>query len=344
MKPVLGKILKYGVPPVITVGLCYILFHNQDLPGMVRYVRDNCNFGWILASMGLIAITFVIRAMRWRIQLRASNVYAPLHAVTYSVVGTYAVNMVFPRLGEVWRAEYIARRQGSRFPTVLGSVLAERMTDTLTVLLLLFATCFLAGDAVKGFIHKYPAAYRFLSDALTSPWTYLAVVALAAFCVWFLHRRAKGKITLKIQTFCLNILQGLMAIFHMKGAWKWGLLTVLLWCSYYASMVCCFMAFGFTREMLTTHGLVAPLVCYVLASVAMGIPSNGGIGPYQAAAVFALGFFVVDLDTEMALGFANTVLGAQILTIILCGIPTFIAIAFESRRRKPSKVKNVSKS
>lgn len=326
------KLLKYGVPPLITVGLCYVLFHNQDIPGMIAYVRNNCDFAWILASMGLTVLSLVIRAMRWRIQLRASSVYAPLKIVTYSIVGTYAVNLVFPRLGEIWRSEYIARRESAPFTTVLGSMVADRLADTATVLLLLLATFFIAGDAVEGFIDKYPSAYHAISNAISSPVTYIIIAAFIGFGIWFMRHRWSGKRLLRVQRLFKNLFSGLTAIFHMKGAWKWGVLTVILWTTYFCSLLCCFMAFGFTRDLFLTHGLLAVFVCYVLSSIAMGVPSNGGIGPYQAALIFALGFFIIDLNTNEALGFANTVLGAQIVTIILCGIPTFIAILLDQRR------------
>lgn len=329
-----SKIFKYGIPPLITIGLCYVLFHNQDLPAMVRYVRDNCDFRWILASMGLTAASFVIRAARWRIQLMASGVNPPLRIVTYSIVGTYAVNLVFPRAGEIWRSGYIATREHAPFTTVLGSMVADRLSDTVIVLLLLLSTFFLAGDAVEGFIDKYPAAYDAISSALSSPWLYIAAALGVAGAWWFMRHRQGNAHLEKIRVLCLNLLRGLMGIFHMRGAWRWGVLTALLWGTYFSGLVCSFMAFGFTRELMSSHGMITVLVCYVLSSVAMGVPANGGIGPYQAALVWGLGFFIADLNQGEALGFANTVLAAQIVTIIVCGIPTFIAITLDNRRRE----------
>lgn len=328
-----GKLFKYGIPPLITVGLCYVLFHDQDIPSMVKYVKENCNFMWILASMGLTLLSFIVRSARWRIQLRASDVNPPLHIVSYSIIGTYAVNLVFPRAGEIWRSGYIASRQKAPFATVLGSMVAERLADTVTVLLLLLSTFFLAGDAVEGFIDKYPAAYHAISNALSSPWLYGGLLVALMAGVWFMRHRFRNAAVEKVRKVLKQLFSGLMAIFHMRGAGWWLLLTVVLWTTYFASLVCCFMAFGFTRDLFFSHGLVAVLVCYVLSSVAMGIPANGGIGPYQAALVFGLGFFIVNLNQGEALGFANTVLGAQIVTIILSGIPTFILIALDHRRR-----------
>ncbi len=328
-----GKLFKYGIPPLITIGLCYVLFRDQNLSEMVGYVKDNCDFRWILASMGLTLLSFVVRAARWRIQLRASGIVAPLHIVSYSIVGTYALNLIFPRAGEVWRSGYIANRQSASFATVLGSMVAERLADAATVLLMLVATFFFAGEAVEGFIDKYPAAYNAISAVLSSPWFYVGVLVAGAVTVWFLRHSFAFKPIERLRKMMLQLLSGLVAIFHMRGVGRWLLLTIALWGIYFASLVCCFMAFGFTHDLLLSHGIITVIVCYVLSSVSMGVPANGGIGPYQATLVFALGFFIVDLNQGEALGFANTVLGAQILTIIVSGLVTSLLIALDNRRQ-----------
>ena len=68
-----------------------------------------------------------------------------------SIFGTYFVNLLFPRLGEVWRCGYIANREKAPFSLVLGSMVGDRLSDTLTVLLLTVFTFFLAGDKLALF-------------------------------------------------------------------------------------------------------------------------------------------------------------------------------------------------
>lgn len=327
-----GKLLRYGLPLGFSVGLCYFLFHNMDFGEMIAFVKENCDFTWIL--VGLIAgiLGFVFRALRWRIQLRASNVDAPFHAVLYSIVGTYAVNLIFPRLGEVWRSEYLARRQKAPFVTVLGSMIADRLADTVTVLLIMIAAFFLAGDAVEGFIEKYPAAYNTMRTVVTSPWTYSVVAVAVGATWWFTRHRWRHALLVKIQTTVNNLIGGFTAVFRMKQKGLWLLLTALLWGAYFAQLYLCFNAFGFTRELVGQHGLIVVLVCFALSSFSMGIPANGGIGPYQLALMFGLGCFVADLNEQEAGAFANVVLGAQTLLTIVGGVIVFILIGVDNRR------------
>lgn len=37
-------LLKYGVPLLVTIGLCYILFTGVDVKEMMRIIRTDCNF------------------------------------------------------------------------------------------------------------------------------------------------------------------------------------------------------------------------------------------------------------------------------------------------------------
>ncbi len=132
----LSYLLKYGVPLIISVGLCYLLFTGVNFKEMLDIIKHNCDFRWIALALVISIFSHVVRAMRWRIQLNAIGVRCPLWIVVLSIFGTYAVNLVLPRLGELWRTGYIAHRQRAPFDTVFGSMVADRLSDTVTVLLI----------------------------------------------------------------------------------------------------------------------------------------------------------------------------------------------------------------
>ena len=96
-------LLKYGVPLVISVGLCWLLFRGDDidLSEMWQTVKRECDFRWMVANIALGLMAQVFRAFRWRIQLRALDIRPSLWQLILSIFGTYSVNLVFPRLGEV---------------------------------------------------------------------------------------------------------------------------------------------------------------------------------------------------------------------------------------------------
>lgn len=110
--------------------------------------------------------------------------------MVYSIFGTYAVNLVFPRLGEVWRCGYIAKRQDAPFSTVFGSMVADRLSDTATVLCLLILTFALASSSLLSYLGQNQEMYENAMNLVTSPWLWIGVAACAGSAWWFLTRKS----------------------------------------------------------------------------------------------------------------------------------------------------------
>lgn len=333
MKSALGKFVKYVLPLLLSIGLCYILYRDIDVKEMYDFIVSNCDFKWMLMSMGLGAFAYWIRGIRWRLQLIPLGIDPPARIMYYAIAGTYAVNLVLPRLGELWRCEYIARRQKASFASVLGSMVSERLADTITVLLMLLATVIWAGSAVDSFVEAYPEMFQKISYTFSSPHTYIIIVAVV-FVIWLIFKLNKHRTwVIKIKQQLHSLAQGFTAIFHMRKAWLWGILTVVLWGTYLLQMILCFKAFTPTREYMELHGPLVALVSFVLASLSMAVPSNGGIGPYQIALGFGIHCFLINLTIEQCYSFATLVLAASMVVTILCGLFSFIAIAIDNRQR-----------
>ena len=130
IKKSLGTVCKVVIPLVVGVGLFYWLYNNVDVEQMKNILRYDVDYTWIGVMLVISTFSHVFRAMRWRLQLRALGIDAPLGVLVVSIFGTYAVNLVFPRLGEVWRCGYISRRQKAPFTKVVGSMVADRLSDT----------------------------------------------------------------------------------------------------------------------------------------------------------------------------------------------------------------------
>lgn len=163
-------LLKYGVPLLISAGLCYLLFTGVDFADMARIIRQDCNFTWILIALVCSIISHVIRAARWGIQLSALGIRPGLFPLTLSIFGTYAVNLVLPRLGELWRTGWIAQRQKASFTTVFGSMVADRLADTITVIILTGMTFIVAHRQLVNYLSQNTESYERIAALLASPW------------------------------------------------------------------------------------------------------------------------------------------------------------------------------
>lgn len=335
----LSYLLRYGLPLVITVGLCWLLFHNINFSEMMDIIRHNCDFRWIGLALFISVFSHVFRAARWQIQLRALGIKASLWELTLSIFGTYAVNLVFPRLGEVWRTGYIAAEEKAPFTTVFGSMVADRLADTITVGLLTAATFLLAGPQLMQYLSQNPEAYNNLIELVSSPLLWVGLIFLILF-VWFLFVKfPEHKLVVKAKEIWKGLWEGFAVIVRMPGKGRWLLLTVAVWGCYFMQLYVAFFSFPLTAEVVSLHGILAVLVCFVLSSISMGVPSNGGIGPWQWAIIFGLSLYSSDipgLTREYATSFANLVMGMQTLLLIVLGIFTFTVISIR-KKRQPSK-------
>ena len=337
---ILRNAFKYLIPLVISIGLCYLLFTDINFNEMTGKIKDDRNnLWWIGLALLLSIFSHVFRAMRWRIQLRTLGVNAPLSALINSIFGTYAVNLVFPRLGEIWRTGYISQRQNASFPTVFGSMLAERVADTVTVLVLAIVTFLLASSDIMAFIKESQGAYDRIIGLVSSPWLWIGFIAVIAVAWRFFTGKSQNRIAVKIKDAARGLWEGFAAIARMDGKGRWLLLTLLLWGCYFLQLFVAFFAFPETAGAVADYGVIVVLVAFVLSSISMGVPSNGGIGPWQFAVIFAL-YNLYGVDKTASVAFANLVLGSQTCLLILLGLYTFAAIALDRRRNSTSPVRN----
>lgn len=334
MKKIASALVKYGIPIAISVGLAWFLYKNVDMAAIRESLSQDVNYWWFAPVVVVSTLSHVLRALRWRLQLRAIGVTPPLHAVVCSIFGTYFVNLLFPRLGEVWRTGYIAQREHASFSLVLGSLVGDRLSDTVTVLLLTVATFFMAQDAFLKFLAQ--------NDDGRSTST-LVMVGLAVACllgvallVWLYRTTSQNGIVRKLQGIVRDLWDGLASIARMEGKWWFLLYTVLIWGCYYMQLYIASKAFTFTANL----GWLPVLVLFVLSSIGMAVPSNGGLGPWQFAIIFGLTLYgvgafppSVPYDAQ-ASAFAWLVWGVQTLLLIVLGIYAFAYIAID-RKKKP---------
>ncbi len=325
-------LLKYVIPLVISVGLCWLLFTGIDFDEMIEIVKRDCDFKWIAGALGISLFSYLFRALRWRLQLNALGIRVPLFYLVLSMFGTYAVNLVFPRLGEVWRSGYIAQRQDAPFTAVFGSMVAERLADTITVGIIALIAFGLASGALISYFGDNASMLESLKSIALSPWLWGAAIAGIAALWWFLRHKSDNKLVIKIQRAFKELWAGFAVITKMPGKWRWLEWTLCVWGCYFTQLLVAMMAFPATQNVISDYGLSAALVTFALSSLSMGVPSNGGIGPWQWAVIFGLGIYGVESATAGA--FANVVLGTQTLMQIMLGIFTFVMIALDKRRNK----------
>lgn len=97
-------------------------------------------------------MSHVFRGWRWKQTLEPLNAYPKTSDCVDAIFLSYATNLILPRVGEVSRCGVLAKYDNVSFAKSLGTVVTERLVDTLCILLITGVT----------FLVQMPVFLRFL--------------------------------------------------------------------------------------------------------------------------------------------------------------------------------------
>lgn len=329
-----GTGLKYIIPLAVSVALIYWLFKKVNFHEVMQTIHDGCDFFWIGVMMLITMGSHMIRGVRWGMQLRSVGVHRmPAVCEWCTIWGAYALNLLFPQLGEGWRCVYVSRREKAPLSTVIGTDVGDRGSDFVVIVILFAVALVVAHPQIMDFVTRYSFG-RDIDEAAHSFWLWVTVGALLAVfwavCHYLKYYRWVSRLDKNLD----NVWQGIKVIFTMKQRYAYLVLTLCIWTCYFLETYCCFLAFPFTRRLMEepgmAYGLLPGLVVFVFGSCSMAVPSNGGLGPWNIAVIFALSLFSIS-NTE-GTAYSMVMWSMQSLTYIVLGI--FSAIYFSATSKK----------
>lgn len=330
------KALKVLIPLATTVVLLLWLFHKVNFGHVMTIIHQGVDYRYIIAMMLITALSHIIRGIRWGIQLRAAGVpRMPVVAESVSIFGAYALNLVFPFLGEGWRCLYVSRRQNVKLSTIVGTDLGDRASDGIMIGMIVLLAIYVARPAMEHFASEYELGAA-LKDAFSSPWMWIGIAGAVAALLLSDYLFRHTAFVQGVNTSCSRIWRGFAVLFHLKGTGAYLWLTLGIWTCYFLETYVCFFAFPFTRQLIAQQGmwwgLVPGLVVFVFGSCSMIVPSNGGLGPWNIAVTFALTLYGVS-EAEGA-AYSLVCWSFQSLMLVICGIFSAIYISCSRRHHK----------
>lgn len=336
LKQWIGYGLRYLVPAGCSALLIIWLFHKVNFHQMMQIIHKEVDFWWIALMMIITMFSHIIRGIRWGLQLDAAGVTGTSKlTLVCSIFGDYAMNLLLPRAGEVWRCIYITHRRRAKFSTVVGTVVGDRTSDMMVVMVLLLLTVIVAGGALSDFLTKYRFGKEIV-DFAENPWLWgiLALVVTVTWTVFHVFRNykfldeTKGALD--------RVWDGFKVLFTLPQQGEFWTLTLGIWGCYFLETYVCFYAFPFTRELIHhpgyAYGLLPGLVVFVFGTFSMAIPSNGGLGPWNIAVMFALSLYGVSREDGTA--FSMVMWSCQALMLVILGVFTLIVVMTQHRAEK----------
>lgn len=315
--------------PLVLSGLIlWWMYRGFDWNEFFNALAEHTDWTWMLISMPFGVTAQVFRALRWKQALEPLKENPRTSVCINSVYLSYAASLVIPRIGEVLRCGVLSRYDGTSFSKSLGTVVTERIVDSLFIVLLagltvlfqmpVFLTFFRqTGVSVVGFLEGFSLTGYIV--------TAVCILAVLLLLVWIVRRLSVFK---KTKNILIDLRDGLISLRKIKSVPMFLVYTVGIWLSYYLHFYFTFFCFESTSSL----GMSAALVAFIVGCFAVLVPTPNGAGPWHFAVKTVLLLYGVQAHDGVV--FVLTVHTLQTLLVLLLGLYAMLALQFTRRVTK----------
>ena len=322
MKSSVKQFLQFIIFFGLGVGLMWWQFSGftAEQKDQFFYGLKNANYLWLMIAIVIGALAHLSRAIRWQQLLHPLGRKVGLGNRFYAVMIGYLANYGLPRSGEVIRCGILKSSDDVPFSEAFGTVVVERIIDTLCLGLVFLLVLLLEFSQLKSLWTQYiwdPALLK-LSSLAANKTAMMILIGGLIFLLLFLfvfRKKIKTFFTGKLGKFLNGFKNGILAVKKVPNPGWFVFHSLFIWTCYLLSLYVCFFCFP------ETSGLSLHTALILLLFGTFGVIfTPGGIGAYQII-VTTLMIRMYASTTPAAAPFSWLSWGAQVGTVILfCGI------------------------
>ena len=326
MKKRVVTIIKFLAFFALGAIIFWLIYKDQDIERIKSVLKNEVNYFWIVVSLFIGLLSHISRTLRWGLMIEPVS-HKPRVVNTFlAVMVGYLMNMALPRMGEISRCGVLSRYEKISFSKLFGTVVAERLVDMISLLILLLIVIFSQFGKMIGFLQKNPEIEAKFHSIIKSPVLIIGLILIIAILILFLKKLRNTVLFKKAEKIFNNFKEGFISIRLIKKKGWFFFHSVFIWILYYLMLYANFFAFGFTENL----GPIAALTTFVMASFGMVAPVQGGIGAWHFMAIEALTLYGV--ANENGVIFAFVAHAAMTLMLIVLGIVSLTVLPFINRR------------
>lgn len=325
MKDKIIKFLKLVIPILFGIGLIWLFYDalcENDKKDLFTAFKE-ANYFWVLLSLVIGWLSHVSRAYRQRFLLKPMGYKVSFWNAYHALMIGYLVNLAFPRAGEASRAGILSKTENVPFEKGFGTIIAERVFDTLMLGAVTTVMLFLQLDKIDLFKEKITGfnsgdntcGNTMIFSALGAIVKWGVIVGFIGGIVLFIFKKS---IREKIINLVKGIFEGVFAIFKSKDKLPFLGHTLFIWLMYISMFSICFLAL----DSMANLGIDAMLAGFVAGTVGM-ILVQGGIGVYPAFVGLILTIYLVDSTASIspqALALGWIIWTSQTIMMIILGL------------------------
>lgn len=327
IKKLINKVFQVALPLMLGAAILVWTYHGFDFRRVCEVMDGGMNYGWMLFSLVFGVFGHLFRGWRWNLALAPLGEYPKRSNSVYAIFVAYAVNLILPRVGEVSRCGVLAKYDNVSFSKSLGTVVSERLVDSVCVLLITAGTLLLQTGVFARFFRITGTDGAFFLHLFSSTNFYITLVCIAAALILLCWLVRNLTIFAKVRGMLKNVWLGCLSIRNVKHPALYNLYTVAIWACYFLHFYLTFYCFDFSAGL----GWAAGMVLFVVGSIAVIVPTPNGAGPWHFAVITMMMMYGV--SKEDAGIFALLVHGIQTFLLILLGIYGLVALPLTNKNK-----------
>ncbi len=314
MKKAIITALKIIIPLGFGIYLAWYFFDqmSEKDKAQVWDVFSRANYFYIFLSIIMAWFAIYSRAVRWSYMLEPLG-YKPKTWNNYHAISIgYFMNLLIPRAGELTRAGMMTRYEKIPFEKGFGTILAERVVDTVMLGSIALVTIFLQKEKFNELWASYGSMKKEGEESNTMLYVLiiLGVLGLIALVFYLKNKKLRNKINEIFRGF----VSGLATIFTLKKRGLYLLHTFFIWGMYVALYLVCFYALPETSE-YSASSLMLGFIGGAIGIVVV----QGGVGVYPLLVASAIAVYYGKDSQPVVLGLAWVMWLGQTLVLILSG-------------------------
>ncbi len=326
LKNFIYKALKFFIFFTLGAFLFWLIYKDQDIERIKSVLKNEVNYFWVVVSLFIGLLSHISRTLRWGLMIEPVS-HKPRFTNTFlAVMVGYLMNLALPRMGEISRCGVLARNEKISFTKLIGTVVAERAVDMVSLLFLLTVVIIVQFKEMLSFMRSNPEIELKIYSIIFSPLLVAGVVVIIVAIIIFRKTLRHTLFYKKISGIAANLKEGFISIGSIKKKGWFFFHSALIWVLYYLMLYVVFFSFGFTKHLSPVAGLTT----FVLASFGMVAPVQGGIGAWHFMAIEALALYGIAKYNGIIFAFvAHT---SMTVMMIILGSASLIILPFINRR------------
>lgn len=298
----------------------WLAFRNVEFADLWDHITG-VTFYWLPFFAVALTLSHFLRAERWRLLLLEEGEYINRSTLFAGVMLGYVVNTFVPRLGEISRPVYVARKEGISSGNLIGTIVAERFFDLLTMFFLILITTFLFVSDVELLEEVFGVQNWSWKQFSLIPVTFVIILA-AMFGFYrlmiFLDKKNEftNPVLVRVISAARSFGEGMVSIKRVKHWPQFLLYTAGIWTGYI------FMAWlpFYMMDMQNVYDLsfLDGIVLTVVSAIGVSVPTPGAVGSYHLFIQQSL-HVLYEVPLVEALTYATVTHAATVLLVLLIG-------------------------